>query len=107
MSDSFGLHPSSVAWSLRACFESKKTSFWFLVGRRHWWRDVRGRQQLERKREEQELINWGEGGAGNINQAEDRETREHGFEVTSAFLRAEFKFSTTTKLIFFLQNSQN
>ena len=44
--------------------ESKKTSFWFLVGRRHWWRDVRGRQQLERKREEQELINWGRRGIG-------------------------------------------
>ena len=41
-----------------------------------------------------------------INQAEDRETREHGFEVTSVFLRAEFKFSTTTKLIFFSKLSK-
>ena len=29
----------------------------------------------------------GEGEAGIINQAEDRETRIHGFEVTMAFLR--------------------
>ena len=68
---------------LRYLLESKKKSFLFLVGIAGEMREAgssfRGGERSK------SCSTGGEGEAGIINQAEERETRTHSFEVTIAF----------------------